>query len=116
MADERLEIREDILKVVTSPQAAHVSRQLTTAYIRLVRAPHHLWEGENVLRLTGETREGRQLSAWDQLIALMKVSAKTAKRVIAFLHRERVIAYYTTDDRSEIVISFEGVSRRGSGS
>lgn len=114
MGAERLEIREDILRTVTSDEAARVTRHLSVIYLRLLRAPRHLWEREDVLRFAGELREGQLVSAWDQLLDLVKVSPRTARKAIAFLHREGVIGFYTTDDRQEIVISFEGLSSPGS--
>jgi hypothetical protein len=115
MGGERLEIREDILKLVTSKEAERVIRHLSLFYLRLVRAPHHLWESENVLRLSGELREGQSVSAFDQLISLVKVSPGTARKALSWLHSRRIIVFYTTSDRGEIIITFEGLSYRRRG-
>jgi hypothetical protein len=114
MGGERLDIREDILKLVTSEEAEQATRYLSLFYLRLVRAPHSLWEGDNVIRLSAEIRDGQHVSAWAQFLALVKVSPTTARKAIAFLHRKGVIAFYTTEDKDEIVISFEGLSSRTS--
>jgi hypothetical protein len=114
MGGERLDIRDDILKIVTSEEAEQATRYLSLFYLRLVRAPHHLWEHDNVLRFTTEVRDGQHVSAWAQFLALVKVSPTTARKAIAFLHRKGVIAFYTTEDKDEIVISFEGLSSRTS--
>jgi hypothetical protein len=110
MGDERLAIQEEILKLVTSEEAERVTRYISLIYLRLVRAPCHLWEREHVLRFTREFRDGHPVSAWDQLIALVKVSPRTAKRALSWLHDKEVIALYTTDDRTEIIIALNGLS------
>jgi len=112
MGGERLDVREDILKIVTSEEAERVTRHLGGIYLRLVRAPSHLWERADVLRLSGEMRDGQQVSAWAQFLALVKVSPRTARKAVAFLEREGVIAFYITEDRNEIAISFEGIKPR----
>lgn len=114
MGGERLKIRDDVLKIVTSKEAERVSRYTSLIFLRLVRAPHELWYGEDVLRLSGELREGRPISAQEQLISLVKVSPRTMRKVIAWLKSKSVIDFYTSDDRGEIVITFIGLNR-GSG-
>jgi len=111
MGDEQFSISEEILTKITSKEATQVTRYLSVIFIRLVRAPRHLWERDNVLRLKGEVRDGQTVSAWEQLVALVKVSPKTARRALSWLHSEGVIVY-ATDDRTEIVISFKGISGR----
>jgi hypothetical protein len=113
MGAERLKIREDILKKVTSEEADRVTRHLSVIYLRLVNAPAHLWERDDVLRLTGEVRDGQMVSAWGQLLAIVKVSPRMARKAVDWLHREGIITFYTTGDRTEVVISFEGISGRG---
>jgi hypothetical protein len=114
MGDEPLEIREDILTKVTSAEAERVTPSLSLIYLRLVSAPRRLWERGDALRFVAGSREGRPVSAWDQLLALVKVPPEVARQGLEWLRDEGVIAFYTTEDKDEIVISFEGLSSRTS--
>lgn len=111
MGNERLKIRRDILRKVTSAEAAQVTPYLSAMYLRLVQAPAYLWEREDVLRLSGTLEGGDPISAWSQLIALTMIPPETVKNALAWLHENGVISYLSTIDEQEIVISFEGLSR-----
>lgn len=112
MGHERLEIRRDILKKVSSAEGVRVTPKLSAVYLRLVRAPPHLWERDNVLRLTTVSQGGQTVTAWAQLIALVKVSPKIARKTLSWLNQQELIKYSSTEDGREIIISFEGLFRR----
>lgn len=109
MSDDPFKLSEEVLAKLTSEEAGRVSQKLSTIYVRLLRAPRHLWEGDDVLRLKGEVRGGVNLSAWEQLVELTQVSPRTAKKVVSWLHKEGVISLYTSEDKGEIIIAFEGI-------
>lgn len=115
MDDGRLAVRKDILNKTTSPEADRVTPLISAIYLRLLRAPGHLWESGGVLRLVGEMRGGQPVSAREQLMGIVKVSPGTARKALSWLDQEGVIALHAADGGDEIVISFEGISGRGGG-
>jgi hypothetical protein len=115
MGDERLAVRKDILNKITSSEADRVTRLMSAIYLRLLRAPSHLWEGGGVLRLAGEMRGGQPVSPREQMMEIVKVLPGTARKALRWLDEEGVIALHAADGRDEIVISFEGLSGRGGG-
>lgn len=115
MGVKQFGIRVDILKKLTSAEADRVTGNLSTLYLRLLRAPGELWESEGVLRLVGEVRDGERVSAWERLLEIVKVPEGTAREALRWLEQEGVIAVQTGEGGDEIVISFEGILRRGGG-
>lgn len=58
MSQDPFKLSEEVLAKLTSQEADRVSRKLITIYLRLLRAPLHLWEGDDVLRLKGRCEAG----------------------------------------------------------
>jgi hypothetical protein len=66
-----------------------------TLYLTLVDAPPKYWEREGVLRFAGgEAEGGAQMTAWQQLVALMDCGNTTAKKALDWMHGQGVIGYY----------------------
>jgi hypothetical protein len=112
MGNERLEIRSDILKKISSNEASRVTPYLSMIYLRLVRAPPQFWEQKNILRFTEKGLDKQTVTtAWAQLVALVKVSPSIARKALGWLHDQGVITYSTSSNEREIIISFEGLLR-----
>lgn len=115
MGIKQFGIRDDILGKIMSAEADRVTHNLSTLYLRLLRAPGELWESEGVLRLVGETSDGEPVSAWERLLEIVRVSPGTARKALRWLEQEGVIAVHRGEGGDDIVISFEGILRRGGG-
>ena len=83
----------DIADLVSSLEADKVTPLMSKIYLRLKRAPDHLWEREGVLRFEGEEREGKWVKAWDQLCKHLRVSSETANKALQWMHEQGVIGY-----------------------
>src|SRR5438270_8034221 len=73
-------IDEEVIATVTSREADQVTPLMSKIYLRMVNAPGHYWERENVLRFEAELREGKQLKAWAVLCELLGVASATANK------------------------------------
>lgn len=112
MAGEKLKIREDILKKVSSTEASKVTPFMSRIFLRLVNAPPEFREGGNVLRFTTKAEEAQTvITAWAQIAKLAGVSPRVARKALAWLNDEGVMALTTSRKEEEIVITFEGISK-----
>jgi hypothetical protein len=117
VAGEKLKIREDILKKVTSAEASKVTPFMSHVFLRLINAPPHLWEGGSVLRFTTIAEEVRTvITAWEQIAKLAIVSSRVAMKALTWLNDEGVITLTMSRKGEEIVITFEGISKPGESS
>lgn len=87
------QIDRETIEVVTSAEASQVTNLMSKIYLRLVNAPGGCWERQGVLRFTGEEREGKWLTAWDQLLCVTGVASATAHKALTWLHEQGVIGY-----------------------
>src|SRR3954468_22598022 len=87
-------IDEDVIKTVTSTDADKITLLMSKIYLRMVNAPSHYWERENVLRFESELREGKQLKAWSLMCELMGVASATASKALAWMHEQGIIGYF----------------------
>ena len=114
MGGEKLKIREDILKKVSSAEASKVTQFMSHVFLRLVNAPPQFWEGGSVLRFTTIAEEAQRVNtAWEQIAQLAGVSPRIARKALTWLNEEGVIALTTLRKEEEIVITFEGISKPG---
>ena len=84
----------DVIAMVTSPEADEVTPLMSKIYLRLINAPDAYWERQGVLRFEVEIREGKRLTAWAILCALLHVSSATANKALTWMHREGIIGYF----------------------
>jgi hypothetical protein len=84
----------DTVSAVTSPEADRVTPLMSKIYLRLVSAPPKFWERQGVLRFESEAREGKQVTAWVLLRALLAVASATASKALAWMHEVGVIGYF----------------------
>lgn len=87
------QIDDDIIAALLSPAAKQVTTLMSTVYLALIHVPLCYWEKQGVLRLTGEEREGKWLTAWDQLLALTDVASATAHKALTWMHEQGIIGY-----------------------
>jgi hypothetical protein len=83
----------DIMDAITSAEAAKVTPHMSRIYLRLLRAPADNWEREGVLRFGGVEREGRWLTAWEQLVKTVGVASATARKAFAWMNEQGIIGY-----------------------
>ncbi len=87
------QIDRDAIEIVTSDEACRVTKLMSKVYLRLIDAPLRFWEVEGVIRFTGEEREGKWLTAWEQLISMLGVASATAQKALGWMHEQGVIGY-----------------------
>lgn len=83
----------EIAAAVTSPEADAVTPLMSKIYLRLKTAPRHFFESDGVLRFAGEEREGKRVTAWEQLRQHLRVSSETANKALQWMHAEGIIGY-----------------------
>lgn len=83
----------DVLDTLASDEACAVTPSMSKIYIRLIRSPLSHWEREGVLRFAGEEREGKSLTAWEQLRELTGVASSTLSKALTWMHDTGVIGY-----------------------
>ena len=88
------QIDDEIIAVVTSPQADAVTPLMSKIYLRLVRASAQYWEREGVLRFEAEVREGKQVKSWSVLCELLGVASATASKALSWMHEQGIIGYF----------------------
>ena len=88
------QIDRDVIEVLKSAEAKSVTRLMGTLYLTLIDAPTEYWEREGVLRFTGDVREGKPCTAWQQLVALLDCGNSTAQKALEWMHRQGIIGYF----------------------
>lgn len=83
----------DVLDTLTSDEACAVTPSMSRIYIRLIRSPLSHWEREGVLHFIGEEREGKMLTAWEQLHELTGVANSTLSKALTWMHEAGIIGY-----------------------
>jgi hypothetical protein len=83
----------EVLDTLASDEACAVTPSMSRIYIRLIRAPSSCWERDGVLRFEGEAREGKILTAWEQLVELTGVANSTLSKALDWMHDAGVIGY-----------------------
>jgi hypothetical protein len=84
----------EIIASITSAEADKVTPLMSKIYLRLINAPDRYWEREGVLRFEAESREGKQIKAWDVFCEVAGVASATANKAITWLHRQGIIGYF----------------------
>lgn len=88
------QIDNDVITVITSPEADAITPLMSKIYLRLMRAPDAYFESAGVLRFEEQIREGKRLTAWKILCDVLNVSSSTANKAIKWLAEQGVIGYY----------------------
>lgn len=86
---------DDVAEAITSAEADEVTPLMSKVYTRLLLTPAVMREGVRVLRFAGEEREGRWVTAWEQLRSHLRVSSETARKALRWMHGQGIIGYYS---------------------
>ena len=86
---------DDVAEAITSAEADEVTPLMSKVYTRLLLTPAWMREGVRVLRFAGEEREGKWVTAWEQLRAHLRVSSETARKALRWMHGQGIIGYYS---------------------
>ena len=99
-----------IIGTLISDEARRVTPLMSKVYLALLIAPPKYWDRHGVLHLTGEQHEGAWRTAWQQILALTGVASMTASKALQWMHREKIISYYSGKNGYGIHIVFNKVS------
>jgi hypothetical protein len=86
---------DDVAEAITSAAADDVTPLMSKVYTRLLLTPAEWREGERVLRFAGYEREGKWVTAWEQLRGHLRVSSETANKALRWMHGQGIIGYYS---------------------
>ncbi|MCA1619406.1 MAG: hypothetical protein LC795_08885 [Acidobacteria bacterium] len=86
---------DDVAEAITSAAADEVTPLMSKVYTRLILTPAEWREGERVLRFAGQEREGKWVTAWEQLRRHLRVSSETANKALRWMHCQGIIGYYS---------------------
>ena len=86
---------DDVAEAITSAEADKVTPLMSKVYTRLLLTPPEMREGVRVLRFAGEEREGKWVTAWEQLRGHLRVSSETARKALRWMHGQGIIGYYS---------------------
>ena len=110
---------DDVAEAITSSEADAVTPLMSKVYTRLLLTPASMREGGRVLRFAGEEREGRWVTAWEQLRGHLRVSSETARKALRWMHGQGIIGYYSGKNGVGIRVflnrAASSVSSRGEG-
>ncbi|MDX6694583.1 MAG: hypothetical protein QOF02_2186 [Blastocatellia bacterium] len=88
------QIDSEVIAALISDEATRVTSQMSKVYLCLINAPVELWERDGALRFTGYEKEGKWLTAWEQLIEMAGVASATARKALAWMSEQAIIGYY----------------------
>ena len=86
---------DDVAEAITSAEADEVTPLMSKVYTRLLLTPAAMREGVRVLRFAGEEREGKWVTAWEQLRQHLRVSSETARKALRWMHEQGIIGYFS---------------------
>lgn len=89
------QIDNDVIDVITSPEADAVTPLMSKIYLRLMKAPDMYVESAGVLRFEEEVREGKRRTAWQVFCNLLNVSSSTANKAVKFMAEMGLIGYWS---------------------
>jgi hypothetical protein len=84
----------DVIAAVTSTEADAVTPLMSKIYLRLANASEEYWEREGVLRFSGGEKDGRWVTAWEQLVTLTGVASATARKALRWMHEQGIVGYF----------------------
>jgi hypothetical protein len=84
----------EVIAAVTSTEADAVTPLMSKIYLRLANASEEYWEREGVLRFSGGEKNGRWVTAWEQLVILTGVASATARKALRWMHEQGIVGYF----------------------
>ena len=103
-------IEAAVIGALVSPEAKAVTPLMSKVYLALLIAPPRYWDRQGVLHFTGEQHEGEWRTAWRQVLEVTGVASRTASKALQWMHREKLIGYYSGKNGYGIHIIFHGMS------
>lgn len=88
------QLDQDAIHAVTSKEARRVTNLMGHVYLCLINAPFKFRQSEGEIYFTGEVKDGKQITAWEQLTELLEVADGTALKSLKWMHEQGVIGYY----------------------
>jgi hypothetical protein len=110
MAHQRIKVSQDIVELITSKEADQVTTRMSRIYYRLLVAPVAWWVSNEVLRISGSTREDGSTTARVTLFNWLRVPPEESRKALQWLHDKGVITYLSHQGGQEIEITFAGLS------
>jgi len=111
MSHKGIEVRQDIIELISSKEADQVTPLMTKIYYRLLIAPSEWRKSNEALRVRGSTREAIATTAMTELVNWLRVSTEEAQKALQWLHDKQVITYlrHRQQGGQEIEITFAGL-------
>ena len=109
MAHQRIKVSQDIVELITSKEADQVTTLMARIYYRLLVAPVAWWVSNEVLRISGSTREDGSTTARVTLFNWLRVPPEESRKALQWLHEKRVITYLRQQGGQVIEITFAGL-------
>ena len=105
-----VEIEVGVIGALISPEARRVTPLMSKVYLALLIAPAKYWDRHGVLHFTGEQQNREWRTAWQQVLDVTQVSSETASKALQWMHKQRLISYYSGKNGYGIHIIFEKLS------
>ncbi len=101
-----LRLEPAIIGALVSPEARAVTPLMSKVYLSLLIVPAKYWDRHGVLHFTGEQHQGEWRTAWQQLVEYVGVASATAHKALTWMHKEKLIGYYSGKNGYGIHIIF----------
>ena len=88
-------IESAVIGTLVSREAKAITPLMSKVYLALLVAPPEYWDRRGVLHFTGEQHEGQWRTAWQQVLEVTGVASVTASKALQWMHREKLISYYS---------------------
>ena len=105
-----INVETAIIDQLISREAKAVTPLMSKVYLALLIAPPKYWDRHGVLHFTGEQHEGEWRTAWHQVLAVTGVASVTASKALQWMHKEKIISYYSGKNGYGIHIIFNKMS------
>jgi hypothetical protein len=109
MSHKGIEVSQDIIELISSEEADHVTPLMTKIYYRLLIAPSEWWESNEALRVRGSTREAVATTAMTELVNWLRVTPEEAQKALQWMQEKEIIIYLKHQGGREIEISMAGL-------
>jgi hypothetical protein len=88
-------VDNDILRAVSSDEAARVTDKMSKIYLRLlqIRRDSPFCQSDGVVCFPGEEKAGQWVTAFDQMVAYLGVAPATARKALEWLKQKGIIGY-----------------------
>ena len=109
-ASRSIYIEAAVIGALISREAKAVTPLMSKVYLALLIARPKYWDRHGVLHFTGEQYKGEWRTAWRQVLDVTQVASETASKALQWMHKQRLISYYSGKNGYGIHIIFEKIS------